>query len=149
MSQNVNFYVSLKVIIKNKKGEILCLKIADRYSMAGFYDMPGGRISEDEIQEPYSKIIQRELEEEIGKKVKYKLCLKPVSVARHIYFSKSLQREAYIFMIFFEARYISGDIIISSEHKRYRWIKLNRNNIKKLFVRGLLEGMENYLVLNS
>lgn len=147
MEKNANFQVSLKVILKNKKGEILCLKIADRYLMAGFYDMPGGRISENEIREPYEKIIKRELEEEIGKKIKYKLCIKPVSVARHIYFSKTLQKEAYILMVFIEALYISGNIEISPEHKKYRWIKLNRNNLKKLFVRGLLEGMTNYLKL--
>jgi len=149
MKENANFQVSLKVILKNKKGEILCLKIADRYLMAGFYDMPGGRISENEIREPYEKIIKRELEEEIGKKVKYKLYLKPVSFARHIYHSKTLQREACIFMLFFEAHYIGGNIEISPEHKEYRWIKLNRNNVKKLFVSGLLEGMTNYLKLRQ
>ena len=85
-SQNPHlFQVSLKLILKNKKGEILALKLPKTSSMAGYCDLPGGRINADEINMPPEKIIKRESLEEIGK-VKYSL-KKPTSVGWHSYIS--------------------------------------------------------------
>lgn len=142
--ENANFQVSLKIILKNKKGEILVLKVPDNGSMAGFYDLPGGRINIKELKEPFGKILKRELEEEIGKKVRYKLSEVPVSIGRHYYFSKIKKKDQNIFWVFFEAQYLSGEISISSEHKEYSWLRLNYNNLKKYFVRGPLEGITHY-----
>ena len=72
------FQASLKLVLKNKKGEILALKLPKTSSMAGYYDLPGGRINAEEIKISPEKIIGRESLEEIGK-VKYSL-KKPVSV---------------------------------------------------------------------
>ena len=144
-----NFNVGLKVILKNKMGEILALKMPMNSTMAGYYDLPGGRINTDEIKIPYDKIIKREVSEEIGKSVKYRLIKKPVSIARHLYFSYKLKRKVYIFFIFFEALFLEGNIKISDEHINYKWIKINNEKIiSKYFVRGLREGLKNY-VLNT
>ena len=138
------FHVSLKLILKNKKGEILALAMPSKSSMAGFYDVPGGRINSDELEISYEDIFRRGATEEIGKSVKYRIIKKPVSVSRHPYFSAKLQKEMYIFFIFFEATYIGGKIKISSEHIGYRWLRLDKRNISRYFVRGLREGFKNY-----
>jgi len=138
------FQVSLKLILKNKKGEVLALEMPENSSMAGYYDVPGGRINSDELKMSYKDIFRREVAEEIGKSTKYRLIKRPVSVSRHPYFSVKLQKKMYIVFIFFEALYLGGKIKISKEHIGYQWLKLNKENISKYFVRGLCEGFKNY-----
>ena len=70
------FQISLKLILKNKKGEILALEMPENSLMAGYYDVPGGRINSDELKMPYEEIFRREVAEEIGKSVKYRLIKK-------------------------------------------------------------------------
>lgn len=140
-----SFHIGLKLILENQKGEILALKMPTGSSMSGYYDLPGGRINSDELKTPYRKIIKREILEEIGEKVKYRLVQKPVSIARHFYFSPKLKKEGSIFFIFFKAFYLSGIIEISDEHINYQWIRLNDRSILKYFTKGLREGLQNYL----
>ncbi len=139
------FHVSLKLILENQKGEILSLKLPKDSSMSGYYDLPGGRINSEELKDSYKKIIKREVSEEIGREVKYRLIPKPVSIARHIYFSTKLKKKGYIFFIFFKAEYSGGQIKLSDEHADYKWIRLNDKTVAKYFIKGLREGLKNYL----
>jgi len=142
------FYVSLKLILENKKGEALGLEMPEDSSMAGYYDVPGGRINANELEMPYEKIIKREVMEEIGKNARYRLTKSPVSISRHPYFSKKLGKEMYIFFVFFKALYLGGKIKTSNEHIGCKWLKLNKNNVSEYFVRGLREGFKNYFQWN-
>lgn len=146
IGENARFEVSLKVILKNKKGETLLLKTSGHSSLQGSYDLLGGRIREKEIRMPFRKILAREIAEEIGKNIKYKLNEVPVAIGRHYYFSKRRQKTQYIFWAFFEALYQGGEIRISLEHTGYKWIKLSKRNYKKYFIKGPLEGIGNYLL---
>jgi 8-oxo-dGTP pyrophosphatase MutT (NUDIX family) len=139
--ENMDFQVSLKIILKNKKGEVLLLKAVDGGSMAGYYDFPGGRIKKNEIEKSLREAIKREVSEEIGDKIKFTLSEAPAAVARH-YLPK---RGRYLFWIFFEAKYRGGAVKISDEHSGYLWVKLTKGNYRKYFVRGALEGAHNYL----
>lgn len=143
--ENALFEVSLKIILKNKKGEILLLKTPTKSSLEGHYDLVGGRIKEKEIGLPFGKIVTREIKEEIGSKVRYRIHEAPVAIGRHYYYSKSQQKIQYIFWVFFEALYQGGSIQISSEHSQYEWIKVNKQNLEKYFIKGSLEGMQHYL----
>jgi 8-oxo-dGTP pyrophosphatase MutT (NUDIX family) len=138
------FQISLKIILKNKKGEILILKLPQNSSMAGYYDLPGGRINLEELKMPYDKILNREMAEEIGKSARYRLIKKPASIAWHSYFSNKSEKEKHIFLIFFEAFYLSGKIQISKEHIDYKWVKLTKKDISKYFIKGLRKGLNNY-----
>ena len=140
-----NFHVGLKLILENKEGKILALKLPKNSSMAGYYDLPGGRINTEELRTPYEEIIRREVEEEICNDVKYQLILKPVSVSRHIFFSLKFNRESYIFFVFFKALYLDGNIKPLGEHIDYKWIDLNDKTITKYFIKGLNEGLQNYI----
>ncbi len=145
-SNNAEFHVSLKFIVKDKKGRILLLKMPANSSMAGFYDFPGGRISKNEVDSPFSKIIKRELCEELGNKFSYKIAEIPVAISRHDYVSKITNKKQYIFWVFFEANLNKGEITLSEEHEDYSWIKITKRNYKKYFIRGPLKGMKHYLM---
>lgn len=139
------FNISLKLILENEKGEILGLKCVNEGSLAGFYDFPGGRINSDELRVPHEEIIAREMQEEVGKEVKYEVDLRPVSTGKYIYYSEKLGRENCIFMIFFKAKYHGGEIRISEEHSGYKWLNLKSEFASKYFTGGFLDGMEKYL----
>lgn len=145
MDNHAIFQVSLKIIMKNNQGEILILKNLDESSMPGFYDFPGGRISESEISEDFVTIMHREITEEIGRGLKYKIHNMPVSSTIHNYNSKTHGKTMHILWLFFEAEFIKGDIKISNEHLEYMWVKLSSENVSKYFTGGPLEGVKKYL----
>jgi 8-oxo-dGTP diphosphatase len=111
--KNVALYnVGLKILLK-KNNEFLFLT----YRANKHIDLPGGRIDEDERDMPLEKIIEREVREELGPDLKYKLG-KPLLQFRRYWKDKDM----YIFIIIYEADYISGEIELSSEHSKYEWI---------------------------
>jgi len=137
------YQISLKVILKDKKGRILILRMPSNSSMAGYYDLPGGRIRQKEINLPYRRIIDREIKEEAGG-VKYRLIERPVAIARHAYFSKKLKKKQFLFWVFFRGNLSGGKIRVSPEHIEYKWVNLDKKNLEKYFIRGPREGMKNY-----
>lgn len=142
-----DFYqVSLKIILKNQRGEVLLLQAIDHGSYAGYYDLPGGRIDVNEFKIFLPEIIEREIIEEIGK-IRYKLNEKPVAVGRHLIPEKYLRdkKDIHCFYVFFEAVYISGKIKISSEHVGYKWVDLDKIKLADYFKSGILEGIKMYL----
>jgi len=144
------YQVSLKVILKNDKDEVLILNGHPRGSFAGFYDLPGGRIHEDEFTISYAEIIQREIAEEIGD-AKILLNPKPVAIGRHFTPASmtSEKKDARIFYVFFEAKLVGGEIKISKEHDGFKWVNLNEHEPEKLFKSGILEGIKMYLSENK
>ena len=139
------YNISLKIFLKNDKGEILALKAVADSTLAGFYDFPGGRINNDEFETDYETLIKRELEEEIGLDVQYKLSLKPVSFGRHNYFSKSQNKDIRILWLCFGAQYLSGKIKISPEHSGFAWLNFSKIKLEDYFTAGPLEAVKRYL----
>jgi len=115
------YQVSLKVLLK-KGNEFLFLKSAN----GKYWDMPGGRIDNIENKTPLEKIIAREVKEELGKNLKYKLG-GPLFQYRKIYTSDKLP----ILMTVYGAEYVSGDIKTSSEHSGYHWFKKSELKLKE------------------
>ncbi|MFA6376219.1 MAG: NUDIX domain-containing protein [Candidatus Paceibacterota bacterium] len=105
-----SYQVSLKVLLK-KDGVYLFLRDAE----SGFFDLPGGRINRDERNVPLEKILQREIAEEIGGNVQYKID-KPAFQYRA---SKDGQD---IFITVYEAEYFSGEIVLSPDHNNIVWV---------------------------
>lgn len=146
MKEKDFYQVSLKIIIKNNKGEILLLKADSKGSFAGFYDLPGGRIDIDEFATPFSDIVKREIIEEVGD-IEFALSSKPVAIGRHL-IPASLSKigsDIHVLYLFFEAKYLSGDISISSEHAGFKWADFSKEEPAKLLKSGNLEGIEMYL----
>ncbi|MFA6537555.1 MAG: NUDIX domain-containing protein [Patescibacteria group bacterium] len=141
------YQISLKLIIKNKNNEVLILKVEDGGKYHGYYDFPGGRIDNDEFKTDLKEIVRREVEEEAGKEIKYKLLSEnPVGYGRHEDFSQRLNKDVRYFYLLFESELVSGDVTISNEHAHHIWMPYDeiKNNLDKLFVSGLLECAKMY-----
>lgn len=146
MSKKDSYQISLKVILKNKKGEVLIMNGHPKGSFAGFYDLPGGRIDENEFDVSFASIIQRELKEEVGN-VKILLNHKPVAMGRHLVPASLIneKKDVHVLYIFFDAKYVSGKIKISEEHIGFEWVNLKKIKLNKYFTSGILEGINMYL----
>lgn len=139
------FEVSLKILLRNNKNEYLLLKTGKDGSLfAGKFDLPGGRINKGELNLPFEKLIRREVSEEAGGGIRYKLRQDPVSLCMYKY-----PGEISRFFILFEAKYISGDVVISDEHIGYEWKKLKKVEIKKIFPKVIHKLIMNYLEWNN
>jgi len=139
------FMISLKILLKNSQGEYLILKSPSNSPFwQGKYDLPGGRINEDEINVDFPKLIDREIKEETGKTVKYKLRKDPVALVKY-----RLDDGRCVLYILFEAKYISGQVVISNEHTDYRWQKITLTNSKKYFHPKFVELFKNYIAWNK
>ncbi len=142
--ENALFFVSLKIILRDHDGAILLLKLPPTSAMAGYYDLPGGRIHKGEEKIPFQDIIAREIREEIGN-ITFQLYEIPVAVSRHFYVSRKTLKEKNLFWIFFEAQYLDGKIEVSDEHTKYQWTYVTKDNASEYFTKGALEGMTSYL----
>lgn len=114
------FLLSFKLILR-KNNKILILTESE----SGILDFPGGRIEKNEIALPIKDLFKREIKEELGKDVKYKI-LGPVIQYRR--YNKLTKR--YVFITVYEAEYLSGKIKLSSEHKKYEWVDPKKYNLK-------------------
>jgi len=148
MKKEKDFYqVSLKVFLKNNKGEVLILKGINSGTFAGFYDLPGGRINTDEFKVDFNEILKREIKEEVGKVNFHINSNKPVAFGRHLIpasFSDE-GREKRVLYLFFEAEFSDGNVIISDEHTDHKWVNLKEIDQKQYFKSGILEGVKMYL----
>ena len=106
------YHVGLKILLK-KGDDFLFLTVADGKE----FDLPGGRIDDVEHTTPLTEIIAREVGEELGENIKYKLG-KPIFQFRRHFENKGW----HIFLTVYEAEYLSGEIQLSAEHSRYQWI---------------------------
>ncbi|HBD05761.1 TPA: hypothetical protein DCZ32_04875 [Candidatus Uhrbacteria bacterium] len=118
---HANYNVGLKVLIK-KGNEFLFLT----NSKNGYFDLPGGRIDNNEHEKPLSEIIEREVTEELGNEFRYKLGKLIFSFRRH-FENKNL----HVFLAVYEAEYLSGDIQLSNEHDGYKWMNPKNINLKE------------------
>ncbi len=106
------FQVGLKILLK-KGNKMLVLRTDD-----GYVDLPGGRIDNVEYESPVEKTIAREIREELGS-VRYALG-RPLFTYRRY----SPKYKARIFVLVYEADYVSGTIRLSNEHISHEWIKI-------------------------
>jgi 8-oxo-dGTP diphosphatase len=147
MKKEKDFYqVSLKLFLKNKKGEVLVLKAVDNGSFAGYYDLPGGRIHTDEFKTDFIDILKREVKEEIGN-LNFNINNKPAAVGRHL-ISASVSKsgkDIHVLYIFFEAEYLEGDVVISDEHTGLKWLNLKEVRLEEYFISGILDGVKIFL----
>ncbi len=114
------FLLSLKLILR-KNNKILILTESD----TEFLDFPGGRIEKSEIILPIKELFKREIEEELGKDVKYKILGPAIQFRRYNKFTKM-----HTIITVYEAEYLSGKIKLSSEHIKYEWVDPKKYNLK-------------------
>jgi 8-oxo-dGTP pyrophosphatase MutT (NUDIX family) len=104
-----NYHVGQKALLK-KGDEYLVL-----ISPNGLYDWPGGRIDTVEDTLPLPEILDREIKEELGNDVQYEL-------GRVVMQSRRFWKGIRVFLSFFEAEYLGGEIQLSDEHGEFKWM---------------------------
>ncbi len=107
------FQVTLKAIIK-KQNSILLLITKD-----GYFDFPGGRVDESELEIPFVNCLEREVAEECGSNFHFQV-LGPAFIAKRQYHSRGQNHR--IVAIYYEALYVSGEVKLSEEHSAGKWI---------------------------
>ena len=115
------FNISFKLILR-KKSKILVLI----ESATGFLDLPGGRIEKKEITLPIKDLFKREITEELGKDVKYKIFGPAFQYRRYNIYTKR-----YVLVTAYEAEYLSGKIKLSPEHNEYKWVDPEKYDLKE------------------
>lgn len=136
--QGDNYNVAVKAFLVKENKIFLCKDIA------GKWDLPGGRVSPDEFNMSFERILERELEEELGKNIKYRnngiVCL-----FRHQRreVTEKGEPEKRILILGFEVEYLDGNIALSDEHAEYRWV--NFDEALNLLDGGHLDGFKKYL----
>ena len=121
MKRNYGVYhVGLKILLK-KGDEFLFL----RGQSGKYWDLPGGRIDNTEDKVLLEKILEREVREELGKDLKYKL---GASLFQFRRFIKSKGHR--VFIVVYGADYVSGEIKLSSEHSGSEWLNPKTQKLK-------------------
>ena len=107
------FQIAAKAIVK-RDDKILVLVTPD-----GYYDFPGGRMDETEVQLSLEDILRREILEELGSGFVFDIKSLAFVSKRGPDISKKSNR---ILATFFEVDYVSGEVELSEEHTESRWI---------------------------
>ena len=109
---HATFQIGIKALLR-KDNLILFL----RDTKTGHLDLPGGRMDESEKSLPLPAIIAREIQEELGSNVRYRLG-SPLFQYRRDNKHTSIP----VFITVYDAEYISGEITLSEEHASYDWL---------------------------
>lgn len=125
--------VGVKVLVKNDEGKLLLLERAGVMPSDGqyYWDIPGGRINEDE---PLLQALQREVIEETGLTLKDEPDL---LFAQDIFVEKA---DLHVVRLTYTGN-ASGDVVLSDEHGSYQWVtkaELLAENIDP-YLRKMLE----------
>ena len=112
-----NFNVGLKAFIRNGDS-FLALK--DAYSE--FWDIPGGRIEGSEIDQPVTECLRRELLEELGLNIRFEIHEIFDLFKFRVNPGNKLAPNLNLFLIFYQASWLSGEIVINEESIAFRWL---------------------------
>ena len=107
------YQVALKALLR-KGDAILFLRLADAPK---YLDLPGGRIDNVETHTPLAAILAREIREELGARVRYRLGAPLFQFRRYV-----ASRKIYNFVTVYDAEFLGGDITLSGEHSAYEWL---------------------------
>lgn len=136
------YFVAVKVFLEDGKGNLLITK--DRF---GDWDIPGGRLRENDFDVQLEKVVERKMSEELGLGVAYVLG-KPTVFMRHerdeILTSGEKQKRR-IFAIGYSATYTGGQITLGKNHEKYEWVPLATFKPADYFTGGWLKGVEEYM----
>jgi 8-oxo-dGTP diphosphatase len=129
------FQITLKVfLLRNGPTGREFLVLKDKDSQMG--DLPGGRLSESEIDEPFSRAIAREMREELGH-LSYRLEEKPL-----FYFAHRIRNGGYPALgIAFAAEYETGEVTLSEEHDWMSWENVQTYKPEPLFQEHMLSAV--------
>jgi 8-oxo-dGTP pyrophosphatase MutT (NUDIX family) len=139
------YFVAVKVFLKDGMGRLLITK--DRF---GDWDIPGGRLRENDFEMPLEEVVRRKMKEELGEDINYQLG-KPDIFMRHQrdeILETGNREKRRIFAIGYEAEYLGGDISLGNNHEKYEWVDLEKFVPEDYFIGGWLAGVKEYQAKN-
>lgn len=129
-----SFSIGLKAIVYNEKNEILLLQRSSSNTRSGLYDVPGGRMENDE---DIQTALSREIKEETG------LILENVGIILDISTFRPTAGESQIVRILFSCK-VHGDVLLSDEHSNYVWVSLENISNYPLYSKNIGMALEKY-----
>lgn len=139
------YFVAVKIFLEDK-GKLLITK--DKF---GDWDLPGGRLRENDFATPLEEILQRKIKEELGENINYKI-QGPIVFMRHErdeILQNTEKEKRRIFAIGYKATYLSGEIALGKNHEKYEWVDIKNFNPEDYFTGGWLKGVKEYLQKNN
>jgi len=137
------YFVAVKVFLE-KDGKLLILK--DSF---GDWDLPGGRIKQDEFDVALPQIVARKMSEELGNQIKYQ-------IGKVLLFMRHERTESIpgnptvrIFALGYEEILQSGEVILSKRHTEMLWVDSKTFNPEEYFKGGWLKGVREYQQLKQ
>lgn len=128
------FNVGLKAVVLNSKNEMLLIQRSAENTVAGKWDIPGGRMS---FGESLDEALAREVREESGLEVEAIGTVLSVCT-----FMRDVSASNQIVRITFAVRATEGEIMLSDEHQAYEWVGLDRVKEFDLFSVTVAEAAE-------
>lgn len=119
------FNVGLKAVVLNAKNEMLLLQRSADNTVAGKWDIPGGRMS---FGESLDEALKREVKEESGLDVE-----RIGAVLNVCTFLRDVDAKNQIVRITFAVRAAEGLVTVSDEHQAHGWVALERVSEYDLF----------------
>jgi 8-oxo-dGTP diphosphatase len=137
MKQDKMYFIGLKAfVVKNKC--VLILQGSNKMEREGLWGLPGGRIQDGEEDKTLQEILLREVHEECGENFVISIG-SPSEAWRFEIPGKN------IVLIGYMCKYESGEVILSPEHKDYKWLSKNDSIGAFEFVPGYKEVIERVL----
>ncbi len=143
-----SYQVSLKLILENDDGKILVMPTPFERGQGGKFDIPGGRIDENEFNTPFEKIILREITEELGDNVKIDIIPTPIGISRNK-MSVANKKDIHILFVFFKGIFRGGKIQIDEDHTGFDWIDPSNAKYSDSFISGIYSIIQSYRITKS
>ncbi len=135
------YFVAVKIFLEDGQGNFLITK--DRF---GDWDIPGGRLRENDFEVDLNDVVKRKIQEELGGEVNYEIG-ESILFMRHErdeIISESEKSKRRIFAIGYRAKYISGEIKLGENHELYEWVSIKNFVAEDRFTGGWLKGVKEY-----
>jgi ADP-ribose pyrophosphatase YjhB (NUDIX family) len=135
------YFVAVKIFLVDSEGNLLITK-----DCFGDWDIPGGRLREEDFTVSLEAVAERKIKEELGGNVIYKLG-KPALFMRHQrdeILSSGEREKRRIFAVGYSARYQEGEITIGKNHEKYEWVSLKTFVPEDYFTGGWLQGVKEF-----
>ena len=135
------YFVAVKIFLQNKKGELLITK--DRF---GDWDIPGGRLRENDFDIPLEKVVERKMKEELGENISYQLGDVALFMRheRNEILPSGGREIRRIFAVGYHATYRRGEIKLGGNHTEYVWVNLKEFIPENYFTGGWLKGIKEF-----
>ena len=125
MKSDALFCVGQKAFIE-KDGRVLIL-----YDPVEGIDFPGGKIQEGEAKngdvDSLISALKREVREETGLEIE---AFNPFAVWYHEFPKNHRNYGKVVYLVAFKCKYVSGDITLSEEHNKFKWV--DKNNYQEV-----------------